>query len=343
MDLEVIMILTLSYRDMFDDDPEAIEFIASIFMGVHLTIIGAYVWYALDGISRIREDNRKIKMPDRKIFGMVISEGVELTCKQHDMNCLKWTLIDLVLQGAACYGVHLWNGKAQPLVFGAAKAVWDTMTNPLIWVHFWKERAVDHLLRPWLSYKVVTMDPDGKYFLKNKRKSVKISNEFDGHWQAKTTAKYRGLIEDHELLWYDGYVSKLEKTDDPNTVAMTFQDQDYTATIADGVLTWSDGDTWVKEGTLFDGDWYLTEGMQGPERKIARVNGDRMTWTASNIETPILVNGTKIKTMAQGGMEGDAQDGLVAWSNGMQWERARRRSKISKSAKEASQKIKDGE
>ena len=31
------------------------------------------------------------------------------------------------------------------------------------------------------------------------------------------------------------------------------------------------GDVWVKDGTLFDGDWYLAEGVQGPSRKIADI------------------------------------------------------------------------
>lgn len=345
MDFEVIFLLIFSTTfSSYDNDLDKIELTESVFIGVHMMAIATYVFYCADGISRIREDNRKIKMPDQHRFGKVISQNVEISCKEHDWQVFGRAVRNLIAQGLICYAIHYYFEKVYPLIYGIGKGCWDTYNHPVMWVHCWKEKATDHLLRPWTRDKVILLDPDADKFVKNKRKPVKVSTEFDGHWLAKTTAKYRGMIEDFELTWYDGYVSKLGKTDDPNTVTMFFQDADYTGNIVDGVLTWSDGDVWVKDGTLFDGDWYLSEGVQGPSRKIARVHGDRLTWMASNIETPILVKGTKIKSMAQGGMEGDEDNGIVAWSNGMQWERARRRyTRPNRTAAEASRKIKEGD
>lgn len=282
-----------------------------------------------DRISNLRDDNRRIKMPDVYWFGRLVSTGGEISAKAHDEKFLRDRVVSMLIGSAVAMALWTYFQSWLPLGYQAMNLLLETMLSPLTHVHWGENPAKDHLMRPWLNTWSSYSENDATFFVRKARRPTSINSVFDGHWIKKLNGKYLANIEDWNLLWYDGYTSKLTQ-DSPTQISMFFQGENYTAKYVDGTIVWSDGDVWVKDGTLFDGEWWLKEDFQGSARKMAIIHGDRLRWSASNIEMPCSINDRKITVTTQGSLEGDEHDGRLVWANGMCWERARMKTKHSK-------------
>lgn len=277
-------------------------------------------------VKTTRSDNRKILVDPVMWFGKEWTPEREITSKRHDLEFLNKVLLDGIVRFVSCTLMYHFTLNSLPLAYELLTALYITKQNPLTQVYYYKKRAVGNLLRPWNSMLMVDDDESAKFFTKKKRKALVVKTPFDGHWINKRTAKYLAGIEDMKLHWYDGYTSQLTQ-ESPDTISMFFQGATYTGKLVGTDLQWSDGDLWVKDGLLFNGEWWLKKGCNGPSRKMAVIRGERILWTESNIEVPSTVWGCKIRCTAYGGIEGDDS---ISWSNGMQWEKTKRRRQTDK-------------